>query len=175
MGSMSVMAPLEARRRVHPRVRRDDEERRCETADDEREATEEVGAWCEAIPAVEVERQEDRLDEEGEALEAERHADDAAGEFHEPRPEQPELEREHRAGDGADAEGHREGLRPGAGELAVDVVLRAQPEAFGDHEQDGHADAEHREADVERERRAHLDSCCHQFGHTALPSLASSG
>ena len=121
----AVGIELEARGRVHPRIRRDDEEGREEAADHERDSAEEVRTWCQPIPSVQVDREEDRFDEEGEPLQAEGHADDAAGELHEARPKQAELEGQHRAGDGADAERHRKGLRPGAGELAIDLIACA--------------------------------------------------
>ena len=50
-----------------------------------------------AIPAVEVDPEEDRFGEEREPLERKRHADDRSGESHEVRPQEPELEREHGA------------------------------------------------------------------------------
>ena len=155
----------EARGRVHPRVRGDDEEGREEAAEHEWDSAKEVCAWRQPIPPVQVDREEDRLDEEGEPLQAERHTDDAARELHKARPEQTELEGQHGAGDSTDAERHRKGLRPGAGELEIDLVACAQPEALGDHQQRWHPNAEHGEADVERERGAHLDACRHQFSH----------
>ena len=63
-----------------------------------------------AIPAVEIESEEDGLDEEGEPFGREGEPDDAAGVAHEDRPEESQLEGENRAGDGADGEEDGEAL-----------------------------------------------------------------
>ena len=81
------------------------------------------------VPAVEVDAEEDRLGEEGEPLERERHADDRPGGLHELGPEQPELEGEHRARDRADGEEDRGALGPALGELEVDRVARSSASA----------------------------------------------
>ena len=80
-------------------------------------------------PAEDVDRDEDRLGEEEEPFERERHPERLAPLAHEPRPEQPELEAQHRAGDRADGERHRHVLRPALGEQqGVGVVV---PDARG--------------------------------------------
>ena len=69
----------------------------------------------EPVPAVQVEAEEDRLEEERERLQGERRPEDAAVAGHERRPQQAELERQHGAADRADREEHGEGLGSTAG------------------------------------------------------------
>ena len=76
----------------------------------------------EAVPAVEVEPEEDGLDEEGKPFGRKGQPDDAAGVAHEAGPEQSQLEGEDRAGDGADGEEDGESFGPAAGEGDVDRV-----------------------------------------------------
>ena len=58
---------------------------------------------------------------------AKRDPEGVAEAAHEPRPEQPELEGEDGAGDGADGEQHRDRLRPVAGEAKRVRVVRLRP------------------------------------------------
>ena len=94
--------------------------------------------------------------------------DDAAGVAHEDRPEQPQLEGEDRAGDGADGEEDGESFGPAPGEGHVDRIAGPQPEPLGDEEQDGQTHAEHGEDDVEGERGAHLGAGGEKIGQSAL-------
>ena len=77
---------------------------------------EEVRARREAVPPVDVDRDEDRLAEEEQALDREGEAEDLAPLLHEPRPQQPELEREDRPGHDPDREQDQHHLRPALGE-----------------------------------------------------------
>ena len=84
------------------------------------------------------------------------HAEGLAPLAHEAGPEQPELERQHRAGDGADGEGDRHVLRPALGEQqGIPIVVLHAP-VVGDqrHERPGHA--QRHEDDVERQGERHL-------------------
>ncbi len=123
------------------------------------------------VPAVEIDAEEDRLGEEGKALEREGDADDWAGEAHEGRPEQSELEREHGTGDGADGEQHRGPLRPPPRELAIDVIAGLHPSPLGQHHQYGHGDPDLGEDDVEAEGERHLGAGGEEIGHRRLLEL----
>ncbi len=61
-------------------------------------------------PAVEVDRREDRFEEEEDPLDAERQAEDRAEASHQPWPEQTQLEGEHGSGDRANGDEHPERL-----------------------------------------------------------------
>ena len=82
-----------------------------------------------AVPAVDVDAQEDRLGEEGEPFQSEPQPDDRAGELHEAGPEQPQLERQHRARDRAHREQDRRTPGPSLRQGAVDRLARAEPDA----------------------------------------------
>ena len=58
-------------------------------------------------------------------------------------------------------------LRPGARELVVGAVARAQPQPFGDEDQQRQADAERGEDEVERQRRPHLRAGGDQVVHSS--------
>src|SRR6185437_8050819 len=86
---------------VHPPVDRDHRQRAGETGDRDRDAAREMRARRETVPAVDVDPDEDRLHEEGEALDREakpEHASEGPGET---GPEETHLEAENRAGDDA--------------------------------------------------------------------------
>ena len=114
---------------VHPRVGDDHEDPREPPRHGDQDPGQEVGPGLHAVPAVEVDAEEDRLGEEGEPLEGERHADDRAGELHEAGPEEAQLEREHGAGDRADREEDGGALGPPPGEVEVDRVARSAASA----------------------------------------------
>ena len=79
--------------RVHPRVGRQHAERTQEPGRRKGQADQEVGSRAQAIPAVEVDADEDRLHEEGKAFDGEAEAKRGAEAAHHPRPQDPELER----------------------------------------------------------------------------------
>ena len=103
----------------------------------------------EALPAEDVDRDEDRLEEEEDALDRERDPEDLAEAARELRPQEAELERQHRAGDGAHGERHRRHLRPALRELQRVGVVAAQAEVVGDQHHRREGDAEAGEDDVE--------------------------
>ena len=113
-----------------------------EAGDRDGHAGPEVRPAGQALPAVDVDRDEDRLDEEEDALDREGRPEDVAEAAHELRPQQAELEREHRAGDRADGERHGRDLRPALREPQRDLVVAPQPEVVGDqdHRREGHAE-----------------------------------
>src|SRR6266566_4222845 len=80
----------------------------------------------EPVPAVDVDRDEDRLDEEREALEREAEPEHVAEGRDESRPEQSELEGEDRAGHDADRKEREHDLRPAVRERAVNRIAVAQ-------------------------------------------------
>ena len=111
----------------------------------------------EPFPAVDVDRDEDRLDEEGKALECEAEPEDVAERGHEARPEQAELEAEDRSGDDADGEERDHHLRPAPRERAVQRIAGAQPARLGEEHHRRESDPEADERDVNRQReRLHL-------------------
>ncbi len=126
--------------------------------------------WREAIPAIEVQSEEDGLDKKGEPLCRKRKTDDAPGVAHEKRPEQPQLEGEDGAGNGADGEEDGESLGPAPDERFVDRVAGPQPESLGDEEQNRQPHTEDGEDDVKREGSAHLGASGEEIGQPALPT-----
>ena len=67
----------------------------------------------------------------------------------------PELEREHGAGDGADREQDRRGLRPLAGERQGDRVVVLATPVLGDQHDRRQRDPDAGDDDVEPERERH--------------------
>ncbi len=126
VGHLAVRGQREALRVVHPPVDGDHRGRAEDARRGDDKPAQEVGALGQPVPAVDVDRDEDRLDEEGETLDREREAEDLAELLHELRPQQAELEREDRAGDDADREQDQHHLRPALGHGLVDRVARAQ-------------------------------------------------
>ena len=122
------------------------------------------GARREPVPAVDVDRDEDRLQEEEDPLDRERDPEGVAESAREPRPQQPQLEREDRPADGADGDQHRDRLRPVAGETRGLLVVSLAASVLGDQHHRREGDAEAREHDVEPEGEAHLAACRQQVG-----------
>jgi hypothetical protein len=92
VGDGPVGSEDEARRLVHPGVGRHDAERPAEPGDGDREPTEEMGPRRQVAPAVDVDRDEDRLEEEEQALDRKRDPERAAEATHEHWPEETHLE-----------------------------------------------------------------------------------
>lgn len=147
----------EAARVVHPGVDGDHHQRAHKAGDDDRNAAQEVCAWGEAVPAVDVDGDEDGLDEEGEGLEREAEPEDLAEGGHEVRPEEAKLEAQDRAGDDADGEQGQHHLRPALGDRPVEGIAGPQPESLEQEDEGGEGDAEADDRDVDGEReRLHL-------------------
>ena len=152
-------AALEAepRRVLHPRVHRQDHERARDPRDGDRNAAQEVQSRRQPVPAVDVDRDEDRLDEERDALEREPQAEHRSEPGHEARPQQPHLEAENRPGHHAHSEQREHRLRPALGELPIERVARAQVKPLDQEDKRRERDPEAHDRDVHREReRLHL-------------------
>ena len=148
----------EPRRLVHPRVGGHDGRRPEDAREHDRHAGPEVRPRLQPSPAVDVDGDEDRLGEEEDALEGERHAEGLTPLAHEPRPQQTELERQHGAGDGAHREGDGHVLRPALGQAQRVGVVALQPPVVGDERHERPRHPERHEDDVEGEREGHLGS-----------------
>src|SRR6266404_2621359 len=142
---------------VHPAVHRDHHQRAGEAGEDDGEAAEEMHARRETAPSVRVDADEDRLEEEREALDREAEPEHAAERAGERGPQQPHLEAEDRAGDDAGREQRGHDLRPPPRDRAVNGIAGAEvPPLEVEHER-RERDAEADERDVHREReRLHL-------------------
>ena len=101
---------------VHPGVDCDHHQRPGEAADHDRDPAQQVGAPRQAPPPIDVDADEDRLHEEGEAFDREPEAEHAGEPAGEVRPQQTHLEAQHRARDGADGEQRNHHARPAPGE-----------------------------------------------------------
>src|SRR3954466_7925864 len=110
----------------------------------------------EVFPAEDVDSDEDRLEEEEDALDREQHAEDLPEATREGRPEQPELEREDGVCDSTDRKRDGDRLRPAPGELQRVRVVMAQAAVVRDQHYRRQRHAERREDDVETERESHL-------------------
>ena len=151
---LAVGADVKPVRIVHPAVDGDHRTSSRESRRGDDEAAQEVRPRRQPVPAVDVDRDEDRLDEEREALDREGEAEDLAPTLHELRPQQAELEREDRAGDDADREEDQHHLRPALGERLVDRVAgpQVQPLHEEDDRRERDPEADQRDVDAERER-----------------------
>src|SRR5437588_12712503 len=91
------------------------------------------------VPSHQKQSEKDRLGKKGEAFERKRHSDDRARFFHETRPEQTELEREHRSRYRADREKNGRAARPSLGQFQKNRTAGEKIKRF----RNGH---QHREA-----------------------------
>ncbi len=133
-------------------------------AEHDRQAGPEVRPRAEPVPAVDVDRDEDGLEEEEDSLDGERDAVRGAEAAHQPRPQQPELERQHRARHRADGEEHGRDLRPALGQQQRLLVAAPDAAVVGDHGDRGEGHPERHQDDVEAERERHLLAGGQQLG-----------
>ena len=119
---------------VHPRVGRHDHQGAQQADDRDGHAGPEVRPRAQAPPAEDVDRDEDRLEEEEDALEGEGQPDHVAEAIEEARPQEAHLEAEDRPGDGPHREADGRHLRPALGQAQVVGVVAAQPEVVGDQQ-----------------------------------------
>ena len=140
----------------------------------------EVRARRQPVPAVDVDPDEDRLEEEREALDREAEAEHAAERGGEVRPQQPHLEAEDRAGDHADGEQRDHHPRPAPRERAVQRVAGAQVQPLDEQHHRRERDPEARPAGCARRTTAPASgaprsrySCC--TGPSACASVTSEG
>ncbi len=112
-----------------------------------------------AVPAEQHDPEETGLEEErGEHLVGQQRAGDGPGEVGEMAPVGAELVRHDQPGHHAHAEIDRENLRPEMIEVAVDLFVRFQPEAFQYGQVAGQPDGDRREDDVEGHGERELDA-----------------
>lgn len=131
-------------------------------------ACDEMRASRHLLPAVQIDAEEDGLEKEREAFERERHPDERASALHEARPQEAELEAQHRAGDRADREQDRRALRPSMREIQVNGVAAFRVEILGDDHEHRHRHTDDGEHDVEAERHGHLQPCSEQIRHAQI-------
>ncbi len=156
VGDLPGRVEGEARRSIHPRVGGD---HRCgaeDAGDHQRNAGPEMRPRAQPAPAVDVDRDEDGLGEEEDPLEGERNPERVAPLAHEARPQQAELEGEHRASDGTHRERDRHVLRPALCQLQRVRIVALEAPVVGDqrHERPRHAQRD--QDDVARQSEGHL-------------------
>ena len=144
---------------LHPRIGREDPERRKQRADRDENGREHVQGRRHAVPAEKEDAEEGRLEEEGgQHLVADQRPDDIADDDRELAPVGAELIREDDPRDDAHGEGYREDARPEPGELAVARLAGAPPDDEERRDPGRKADREGREDDVERDREGELQT-----------------
>ena len=116
------------------------------------------------LPAVDVDRDEDRLEEERPALDAESDADHVAPLAHQARPQQAELQADHGARHRPDGEldGHHGG--PSPGQLHRGRVATAQAEVVHHQGDERQRDAERDQDHVHHQGERHLLASRQQLG-----------
>ena len=142
---------------VHPGVDRDHHQRAGETGDCDRDPAREMRARGQAVPPIDVDANEDRLDEERETLEREAESEDAPERGREVGPQQAHLEAQDRAGDHAHREQRDHHLRPALRQRAVERIARAEVQPLRQQHHRRERDPEAHQWDVHRKRqRLHL-------------------
>ena len=149
---------LEAGRLVHPAVRRDHGERAADPRQCDRDPRQEMEPGREPSPAVDVDRDEDRLEEEEQAFDRERDPEGTAVAAHEARPEQAHLEGQDRPGHRAYGEGHGHHGRPSTSEQERRRIAAPKADGVRDQDDGRQPDAQARQHDVEAEGERHLGS-----------------
>ena len=104
-------------------------------------------------PPVHVDADEDRLDEEREALDREAQPEHRPERGHEVGPQQAHLEAEDRAGDDPDREQRDHHLAPPLGERQVQLVASAQVQPLDEDHHRRERDPEAHQRDVHDERQ----------------------
>src|SRR5205807_7777363 len=84
---------------------------------------------------------------------------------HEPRPQESQLERQHRPGDGADRKENGGAPCPALREVQINRVPCYLPAPLRHDHHDGHGDADDGEHDMKCERDAHLRARGEEIGH----------
>ncbi len=153
---LPALIEREALRFVHPGVGGDDGHRAADSGHHDRYTGPEMRPWLQPAPAVDVDRDEDRLGEEEQTLDRERDSEGCAEASHECRPQQPELERQDRPRDCAYRERHGHVLRPTLGELQGRCVVVLHRSVVRDERHERPRNTERNEDDVEAERERHL-------------------
>ncbi len=142
---------------VHPAVDRDHRQRPGDAGDRDGDAAGEVGSRGKPVPAVDVDADEDRFHEEGEAFDRKSETEDAAEAGGETGPQQAHLETEDRARDDTGRKQRRHHLRPALRQRPVELIAGAQVEPLDEQHQCWEGDPEADQRDVHREgERLHL-------------------
>ncbi|MNS94182.1 hypothetical protein D3C72_1283930 [compost metagenome] len=148
---------LEAGRRLHPAVRRQDPSGGYQRAQRHHHRGKEMQARPDTVPAEQHHAQEAGLQEEGgQHFIGQQRPGDAAGELGKEAPVGAELVGHHQPGDDSHAEVDGKDLGPEVVEVAVMRALRAQPAAFQHRQVGGQADGDRRENNVEGNRERKL-------------------
>src|SRR5690349_10942584 len=121
-----------------------------------------MGAWPKARPAIEIDTDEDRLEEEGETLDGEAHAQGGAKAAHQLGPENAKLERKDGAGYRSDGELHRHHDRPAPRNPDRGRILVDDADAFHEEGVRGKRHAQRHQDDMVGECERHLDAARQQ-------------
>jgi hypothetical protein len=148
----STVAQCKALRVVHPAVDRDDHERSDDAGGRDRDARQEMRPRRHAVPAVDVDADEDRFEKEREPLDGESEPEHATERGREIRPEQTHLKAENCAGHHAGREQCDEHLRPAPGQNPEDLISGAQEAPLDEEDQRGKGDAEADQRDMDHKR-----------------------
>jgi hypothetical protein len=154
-----AVAHLEAGRRLHPRVQRQNPHRRHGGAEGDEEGGRRMHPVRHAAETEQHDSQENRLEEEGrQHLVGEQRPGDISDRFHEARPVGAELEAHRDAGDDAQSEGEREHLHPEEIGAHPGVVAGAVVAELEEQQHPAERDGDGGEKDVEGDVRAELDA-----------------
>ncbi len=156
VGDVAGRVEVESLGLVHPGVHGDHGEGATDPGDHDRHRGEHVRSGREPVPAVDVDGDEDRLEEEEDPLDREADSEGVTEAAREPRPQQAELEGEDGAGHRADGEEDRDSLRPVARQAKRLRVLLPMAVPLGDQHRGREGHAEAGEHDVEAEGEPHL-------------------
>ena len=127
----------EARGCVHPRIGSDDRNTAEDPGQDDGHTGPEVRPRRQPAPAEDIDRDEDRFGKEEHTLEPEWHAERRTPLAHKPRPQQAELEAQHRTRHRAHRERHGHVLRPALGQhQRIPVTVLDRP-IVGDQGHEG--------------------------------------
>ena len=154
--SDTPVVDCEAGRGVHPGVGSYDEEGGRDARHDDRDPRQQVCPRRKTVPAVEVDAQEDRLYEKGDALDGEGESDHLAVVGHQARPQHAEFDGEDGARHSAHGKEHTEHPRPAARQQPVGRIARAQASPLDKDDERRKPYSEAGQDDVPAEGEAHL-------------------
>ncbi len=165
-GKELAVADLEAGRRVHPRVQRQDPERAHRGAEGHQEGGDQVHPLADAAMAEQHDAQEAGLQEKRrQHLVAQQRAGDVAHALHEARPVGAELEAHHDAADHTECKAQRKHLGPEAVGAQPGHVLGLQPAPAEEQQRPAECDGDGGEQDVEADVGRELHAGEHEGVH----------
>ena len=164
VGDVAGGVQVESLGLVHPGVHGDHGEGAADPGDHDGNGGEHVRSGREPVPAVDIDGDEDRLEEEEDSLDREADSESVTEPAREPRPEQAELEGEDGARHRADGEEDRDSLRPVARQAKRLRVLLSMAVPLGDQHRGREGHTEAGEHDVEPEGEPHLRAGRQQIG-----------